>query len=117
MAPLGGAFVAVMGVFVLLGSAIPKLRLTFVYIGFGAATLALILSGPLAAGLPAPTRWQVGWLVVAIIVEFVAFATLMPRMRVRGQQAVLLHASYRGRTFLDHAARIRAADCTCSDAV
>jgi dihydrofolate reductase len=89
MAPMGGAFVAVMGVFVLLGSAMPKLRMTFAYVGLGAATLALILSGRLAAGLPAPTKWQVGWLVVAIIVEFVAFATLMPRMRVRGQRAVL----------------------------
>ena len=90
MAPLGGAFVAVMGVFVLLGSAMPRLRLTFVYVGLGAATFALIFSGRLAAGLPAPNKWQVGSLVLAIIVEFVAFATLMPRVRARGQRAVLV---------------------------
>jgi hypothetical protein len=89
MAPLGGAFVAVIGVFVLLGSAIPRLRMTFVSVGAGAATFALVLSGRLAVGLPLPTRLQVGSLVAAIIVEFVAFLTLMPRIRVRGQRAVL----------------------------
>jgi hypothetical protein len=89
MAPLGGAFVAVMGVFVLLGSAIPRLRMNFVYVGLAAATLALILSGRLAAGLPPPTTLQIGSLVAAIVVEFVAFLTLMPRIRVRGQKAVL----------------------------
>jgi len=90
MAPLGGAIVAVMGVFVLLGSALPKLRMSFVYVGLGAATLALLLSGRLAAGLPPPSQLQVGALVVAIVVEFVAFATLMPRIRARGQRAILV---------------------------
>jgi hypothetical protein len=89
LTPLGGVFVAVMGVFVLAGSAMPRLRMNFVYVGAGAATLALIFSGRLAAGLPPPTKLQVGSLVVAIIVEFVAFLTLMPRIRVRGQRAVL----------------------------
>jgi hypothetical protein len=35
------------------------------------------------------TRSRIGSLVAAIIVEFVAFLTLMPRIRVRGQRAVL----------------------------
>jgi hypothetical protein len=90
MAPMGGVFVAVMGAFVLLGSAMPRLRMTFVYLGLAAATLALILSGRLSAGLPAPTKLQVDWLIAAIIVEFVGFATLMPRVRVQGYRAVLV---------------------------
>lgn len=90
MAPLGGAFVAVMGVFVLAGSAMPRLRMTLVYVGLGAATIALMLSGRLAAGLPPPTKLQIGSLVVAIVVEFLAFLTLMPRIRKRGQRAVLV---------------------------
>jgi hypothetical protein len=90
MAPLGGAFVTVMGAFVLLGSALPRLRMTLVYVGMGAATLALILSARLAAGLPPPTTPQVVSLAVAILVEFVAFLTLMPRIRVHGQRAVLV---------------------------
>jgi hypothetical protein len=89
LAPLGGAFVAVMGVFVLAGSALPRLRMTLVYAGAGAAILALIFSGRLAVGLPPATELQVASLIVAIIVEFIAFAILMPRVRVYGQRAVL----------------------------
>jgi hypothetical protein len=89
LAPLGGMFVAVMGVFVLAGSAVPRLRMTLVYAGAGAAILALIVSGRLAVGLPPATELQVGSLIVAIIVEFIAFAILMPRIRVHGQRAVL----------------------------
>ena len=90
LAPMGGAFVAIMGAFVLLGSAVPKARMSLVYLGLGAATLALIFSGRLAAGVPPPTKWQVGWLIAAIIVEFLAFATLMPRVRAQGYRAVLV---------------------------
>jgi hypothetical protein len=89
LAPLGGVFVAVMGVFVLAGSAMPRLRMTFVYIGAGAAVLALVLSGQLAVGLPPATVLQVSSLIVAIIVEFLAFVILMPRIRVHGQRAVI----------------------------
>ncbi len=89
LAPLGGAFVAVMGVFVLLGSAMPRLRMTFVYVGAGVAILALVFCGRLVVGLPPPTELQVGSLIAAIIVEFIAFVILMPRIRVRGQRAVL----------------------------
>lgn len=89
LAPLGGAFVAVMGVFVLMGSAMPRLRMTFVYVGAGAAILALVFSGRLAVGLPPATALQVDSLIVAIIVEFIAFVTLMPRIRLRGHRAVL----------------------------
>jgi uncharacterized protein DUF6609 len=90
LAPLGGVFVAVMGVFVLLGSAMPRLRMTFVYVGAGAAILALVFSGRLIVGLPSATKLQVGSLIVAIIVEFFAFVILMPRIRMRGQRAVLV---------------------------
>jgi hypothetical protein len=89
MAPLGGVFVAVMGVFVLLGSAVPRRRMILVYVGAAAAALALVFSGRLIVGLPSPTQLQVGSLVVAIIVELVAFVTLMPRIRLHGQRAVL----------------------------
>ncbi len=57
LAPMGGAFVAIMGAFVLLGSAVPKARMSLVYLGLGAATLALIFSGRLAAGVPPPTKF------------------------------------------------------------
>jgi hypothetical protein len=89
LAPLGGAFVAVMGVFVLAGSALPRLRMNLVYAGAGAAILALMFSGRLAVGLPPATELQVGSLIAAIIVEFIAFVILMPRIRVHGQRAVL----------------------------
>jgi hypothetical protein len=90
LAPLGGAFVAVMGIFVLAGSAMPRFRMTLVYGGAGAAILALVFGGRLAVGLPPVTELQIGALILAIVVEFLAFVILMPRIRVRGQRAVLV---------------------------
>jgi hypothetical protein len=70
-----------MGVFLLLGAFITVLRMKLAYAGFAAATLALILRGRLAVGLPEPSELQVSSLVLAIVQEIALFATLMPSMR------------------------------------
>jgi hypothetical protein len=90
MAPLGGLFVGCMGLFVLLGSVSRKARMTLTYIGFGAGTLALIIGGRLAIGLPRPTKFQVGALIVAIVLEVTAFVIVMPRARPQGERAVVV---------------------------
>jgi|GEM_PF-1785264 hypothetical protein len=90
MAPLGGLFVATVGVFILLGAVAPRQRMMLTYIGFGAGTLALILGGRLAVGLPRPTTIQVGSLALAIVLEIIAFVVAMPRLRPRGERAVMI---------------------------
>jgi hypothetical protein len=90
MAPLGGLFVATIGLFLILGTALPTLRMTLTYVGFAAGTLALILGGRLVVGLPAPSRLQVTSLVLAIALEIVMFVLLMPLARRQGERAVLV---------------------------
>jgi hypothetical protein len=90
MAPLGGLFVATIGLFILLGAAAPQQRMSLTYIGFGAGTVALVLGGRLAAGLPRPTTIQVGSLVLAIVLEIIAFVVAMPRLRPRGERTVII---------------------------
>jgi hypothetical protein len=90
LAPLGGLFVGCMGLFVLLGSFSRKARMTLTYIGLGVGTVALMLGGRLAVGLPRPTFFQIGALIVAIVLEVIAFIVVMPRTRPRGERAVLV---------------------------
>lgn len=90
MAPLGGLFVALIGLSVILGSPLSRLRLALVYGGFALGTLALIFGGKFANGLPMPTTFQITSLVIAIIVEIAAFAVVMPRIRPRGERLVLI---------------------------
>jgi hypothetical protein len=90
MAPLGGLFVGVIGVFLILGALLPAIRMKLTYTGFAAGTLALFLGGRLAIGLPAPSKAQILSLVVAIGVEIALFIILMPRIRRHGERSVLV---------------------------
>jgi hypothetical protein len=90
MAPFGGLFVATIGFFLVLGAMLPALRMKLTYVGFVAGTLALLLGGRLAVGLPAPSKFQLSSLVLAIALEIVLFVALMPRMRRIGERAVLV---------------------------
>jgi hypothetical protein len=90
MAPLGGLFVATIGVFLILGSFLPAIRLKLTYVGFAAGTVALFLGARLAVGLPAPSHLQVIFLVLAIVLEVAMFIILMPPVRRRGERAVLV---------------------------
>ena len=63
LAPLGGVFVAVVGVSILLGSLFPSARTRLVWVGFPLATIALLASRGLAAGEQAPPQFNWGlWL-------------------------------------------------------
>jgi hypothetical protein len=90
MAPLGGLFVATIGLFLMLGTALPALRMKLTYVGFAAGTLALILGGRLAVGLPAASRLQIGSLVLAIVLEIIMFIFLMPLARRHGERSLLV---------------------------
>lgn len=90
MAPLGGVFVATMGVFVIAGALLRSLRMTLVYVGMAVATVALVLSGHLAAGLGKPSVLQVASLVIAIVVEIVTFRVVMPGLRRKGEPSILV---------------------------
>lgn len=92
MTPLGGLFFITMGVFVLLGAALPRYRLMLVWIGFAAAGLGLALGWRLAIGLPPPSFLQFGALVIAIALEVAAFRVLMPRLRIEGLRRMLVGA-------------------------
>jgi hypothetical protein len=90
MAPMGGLFVATIGIFILLGAFAPRIRLTLTYVGFAVGTIALVLGGRLAVGLPRPTSMQVGALVLAIALEIIAFIVIMPRVRKAGERAIIV---------------------------
>ena len=90
MTPIGGLFVGAVGLFVIAGAVVPKRRMQLLWIGFGAAVLALMLGGRLAVGLPTPTAFQVGALVAAILLEIAGFRVMMPRLRAHGERAALV---------------------------
>jgi hypothetical protein len=90
MAPLGGLFVGMIGVFLIVGAPLSAIRTKLTYVGFAAGTLALFLGGRLASGLPAPSRVQILSLVFAIVVEIALFISLMPRIRRYGERTVLV---------------------------
>jgi hypothetical protein len=89
MTPLGGLFFIAIGVFVVLGALIPRWRMTVLWIGFGAAMIALVVGRRFAKGLPQPGVLPVAALVLAIVLEIVAFRVLIPRLRLRGERALL----------------------------
>lgn len=91
LTPLGGAFVLPVGLCIFLGAVLPRLRLPLIGVGF-ALGLALIyaLAHRLSAGMPPVHRFAVSSLYLAIFVEVLAFAVLMPRLRPRGERAAAL---------------------------
>lgn len=91
MTPIGGLLlVGAVGVFIIAGGMVPKQRMQLLWFGFGAAIAALVLGGRLAAGLPAPTAFQVGALIVAIVLEIIGFVLMMPRLRAHGERMALI---------------------------
>ncbi len=89
LAPLGGLFLVTVGVFILLGAVIRGSRMLLLWTGLALGMVAIFLGGGFQAGLPPPNMIQVGSLVLAILLEAIAFATVMPRVRPRGEQALL----------------------------
>jgi hypothetical protein len=82
LAPSGGLFVLIVGVAILLGSLIGRARQILLYIGLGAAAVATAMFAvQLTAGLPPPSLFAISALVVAVVLEMLAFAWLMPRLR------------------------------------
>jgi hypothetical protein len=82
MAPFGGLFLAVVGVSVLLGSLAMGWRNRLLIGGFAAACVALIfLATPLSGGLSPPSVFQVGALLLAIVVEIVLIRLAIGRLR------------------------------------
>ena len=87
MTPYGGLFICVVGAFVILGTVALHLRTTLVWIGFAAGVLAFALLGArLSVGLRSPTVLQISALALAIVLEVIGFAVLLPRWRARGER-------------------------------
>jgi hypothetical protein len=59
-----------------------------VWIGLGLGIVAVTVLASRLAPAAAPTALQIGALVAAIVIEFVAFPLTMPRVRLRGERAV-----------------------------
>lgn len=81
MAPLGGVFVALIGATLVLGGLWVRMRMRLLWISFPVATIAMVVSRHLTNGLPAPSRLQIGSLVLAVLLEATAFVIVMPRVR------------------------------------
>lgn len=90
MAPLGGVFILVVGLFVVAGSVWSRKRLMLMWIGLAGGVIGIVLSGRLAMGLPHPTLVQTGSLGLAIVVEIIAFRLAMPALRPKGERAMLI---------------------------
>jgi hypothetical protein len=89
--PYGGLFLATLGLSIILGAFVARGRMVLVGIGFALGVAAATLFGvKFAAGLGPPSQFQVGSLVLAVVLEVAAFATFMPKLSVRGERAVLL---------------------------
>ncbi|MDP9089204.1 MAG: hypothetical protein M3O26_10755 [Pseudomonadota bacterium] len=90
MTPLGGIFLIGAGLGVILGAVFPRRRMISVWFGFAVGGICIfLLGGFIAKGLPAATIFQLGFLIAAILTEFIAFATLMPRARLQGERVQL----------------------------
>ena len=88
MTPLCGAFLLPVGICIMLGAAFPRFRMALVIAGFAAGlALMAVVVRRLAPGLPPVHRLAIYSLVAAVIVEIVAFAIVMPRVRPKGPRA------------------------------
>lgn len=91
MTPYGGAFLAGVGVAIVVGAFVQRFRQSLVWVGFAFGILLIVLFGRLlATGLHSPTRVQLVALAIAIVFEFAGFIIVMPRMRPRGERPVLI---------------------------
>ena len=91
LAPAGGAFLVAVGVFLILGAFVPRLRQTLAWIGLALAAASLALwARELSRGLPAPDWIQIGSLVLAIALEIVAIRFFAPRWWRQGERSVVL---------------------------
>jgi hypothetical protein len=88
MAPLGGLFLLTVGAFILLGAVAPRARMPLLWSGLALGMTAIFLGGRFQRGLPDPNAIQIGSLAVAILLETIAFAIAMPRVRPRGERTV-----------------------------
>jgi len=90
LAPAGGLFLAIVGPAILLGAPLPRWRQALLIIGIVAASVALItLTRRLTVGLPAPTLFAIGALVVAVALEAVSFPFVVRRVWSQGPGAVM----------------------------
>jgi hypothetical protein len=88
LAPLGGLYIASVGVCLVGGALVPRLRTMSVWLGLGLGIVMVSVFAGRLAPAAAPTMLQLGALVAAIVVEFAAFPLVMPRVRPRGERAV-----------------------------
>lgn len=92
LAPGGGLFVLIVGVAILLGSLMGRARQILLYAGLGLAALATAMFAVrLTAGLPPPSMFAISALIVAVVLEMLAFALIMPRLR--GSERPMAYAS------------------------
>ena len=93
LAPLGGVFVAVVGISILLGSFWRGARMNFIWLGLPLAAVAMTVAFPEMPGLPAPSSTQIGALVLAIAFEVAAFVFVLPRAGARGGERAVFIAT------------------------
>jgi hypothetical protein len=93
LAQLGGVFVAVVGISILLGSLWPRARMNFVWFGLPLAALAVAIAFPAAPALPAPSSIQIAALVLAIGFEVAAFILVLPLAGARGGERAVVIAT------------------------
>jgi hypothetical protein len=90
MTPYAGVFIATVGVSVIAGAVMPNHRAHLVWIGFVLGAMLFVAFGQiLSTGLHTPTRLQVSFLALAIVLEIAGFRYLMPIVRPRGESAML----------------------------
>ena len=88
MTPFGGAFLAGVGVCIILGTFVRRFRQSLVWVGFALGSLLILLWGrTLGEGLHAPTKLQLMALVAAIAFEVAGFIVVIPLMRPKGERA------------------------------
>jgi hypothetical protein len=88
LVPLAGIFLTIVGLSIIAGSFLPRLRKRAVPAGLILGAIATIVAGMKTVIVDPPTSLQLGSLAVAISVEIGAFVALMPRLHPRGPRAV-----------------------------
>jgi len=88
LTPLGGCFIVGVGLAILVGAAMPRARMRLVGAGFGFGTLLIYVGlRPLSPGVPRAADVAIWSIPVAILIETIVFAIVMPRARRRGERA------------------------------